>query len=396
MKICAVICECNPFHDGHAYLFSKIRDAGATCIIAIMSGNTVQRGEPAITDKYTRAACALHGGADLVLELPFPYSSASGEKFASAGTFLAASVGADTLAFGSESADLSALERAAQITLQADFVACYRDMIRNGIGTAAAWESAYQKISGESLPGGANDLLAISYLAAIKRNKLPLTPFAVKRIGANDRDTSSLTKEESYPSAGSIRSYIFSKNQIPSVGIPAVTVPILQHAQEKGLFPVSADDLFSLAFPILRLRDSDSLSAVADGGNGVSARLIDAAKNSCNAQELIQQLQAKHLPLARLRRFILFATIGVTNADLCTPPSYTTLLAASANGRKHLATLRRNNTVLPIVTKPSDLPHNLVADRQTALRDAMDALFTLAMPQKKPADWFYKCAPTIL
>lgn len=110
MKVFAVISEFNPFHNGHRYLFEQLRLSGATHIVAIMSGSFVQRGEPAVLSKYTRAKCALLGGADLVLELPVVWASSSAQRFALGGASLADALGCvDTLAFGSECGDAAKL-----------------------------------------------------------------------------------------------------------------------------------------------------------------------------------------------------------------------------------------------------------------------------------------------
>lgn len=112
-KISAIICELNPLHEGHIYLFQRAKE-NAQCLIAIMSGNFVQRGECAVFDKYTRAASAVNAGADLVLELPFPWCSGSAAFFARAGVHIAESVGCTHLYFGSETGDLHALQLVAE------------------------------------------------------------------------------------------------------------------------------------------------------------------------------------------------------------------------------------------------------------------------------------------
>ena len=115
MKTCAVICELNPFHNGHEYLFRKARSlSGADFLIAIMSGDFVQRGLPAICDKYARTKMALEGGADLVVELPVMYATASADYFAQGGVSIADSMGVvDFIAFGSECGDLDMLRSCA-------------------------------------------------------------------------------------------------------------------------------------------------------------------------------------------------------------------------------------------------------------------------------------------
>ena len=117
MRTVGIICEYNPFHTGHKRQIDILRSMGYDCVICAMSGNYTQRGELAIFDKYTRAESALHGGADLIVELPFPFSSLSAEGFANAGVHILSSLGVDAISFGSECADVTLLECAAEAIL---------------------------------------------------------------------------------------------------------------------------------------------------------------------------------------------------------------------------------------------------------------------------------------
>ena len=392
MKICAVICECNPIHNGHAYLFRRIREAGAAGIIAIMSGNAVQRGSLAIADKYVRAACVMACGADLVLELPYPYACAGSEVFGTAGVWLAARLGADTLAFGSETGDAELLQHAADAIRSADFISAYRERVRAGAGTAGAWAETYREVCGSSLPGGANDLLAVSYLAAIGKHRLPIPVFPVKRIGSDYR--ADFLPADLPPSATAVRAYLKCTGRLPDTGIPEIAVRQLEGARADGRFPVCEDAAADMILPLLRLAKEKDLKHIAGCGGGLSGRLCAAARQSTTGSELMQKLRTGNYPDARLRRTLLFCLTGTTDADLHTLPAYTTLLAASGTGRALLAGLRKNASV-PIVTKPADRPAVPEALRQSRQSDLLDALYTLAMPQRRSADWFFKCSPTI-
>ena len=117
MKISTLICEYDPFHNGHEYMLRQMRNNGSDCIIACMSGNYTQRGEPAIIDKHSRQESAIKGGADLVLELPSVYACAGAERFAFGGVYILESLGiADELFFGSECGDIKTLKTAAFAT----------------------------------------------------------------------------------------------------------------------------------------------------------------------------------------------------------------------------------------------------------------------------------------
>lgn len=189
MKVTAVIMECNPFHGGHEYILKKAREeTGCDFLLVIMSGNYVQRGEPALFPTGIRARAVLEGGADLVLELPLPWASGSAEYFARGAVSLLEHLGvADTLCFGSETGDAGALCEAACLLAEEDaaFKAVLTEGLKKGLSYPAARSLA---LSGKGLEAfaaaGSNDLLAAEYLKALLSMKSSVKPLAVKRIPA--------------------------------------------------------------------------------------------------------------------------------------------------------------------------------------------------------------------
>ena len=154
-----IICEYNPLHSGHVYHMERARAAGADEIVCVMSGNYVQRGEPALLHKYARAEAAIAAGADLVVELPFPYAAAGAEFFACGGVAAAAAFGCDTLFFGSESNDIDRLQCLAAAALSPEFKQKYQALIKTNIGTAAAYAKALSEVTGLNASALSNDLL---------------------------------------------------------------------------------------------------------------------------------------------------------------------------------------------------------------------------------------------
>ncbi len=167
MKITALICEFNPIHFGHKYILTKAREAAGDdgAVICVMSGNFTQRSTPAVYDKYTRAAAAIAEGADLVLELPFPYCSSGAEQFALGGVTIASAVGADSLIFGSESGDIAAIEKTAQVKNSAAFRETIRELekLHPNSGSAELYAKALSQ-SGITAAMGPNDRLAAEYV----------------------------------------------------------------------------------------------------------------------------------------------------------------------------------------------------------------------------------------
>ena len=173
MKTVAIIAEYNPFHNGHKYQIDKIRDilGEDTAIIAIMSGDYTQRGELAITDKTVRAKIAVLCGADLVVELPFPFSSSSAEFFARSGVKIATEIGADYLAFGSETGDIELITKIADTMMSDDFLTTLNDIKANkdyaALGYAQILEKAYNVVTDGNLDfdiTGSNNILAYPIL----------------------------------------------------------------------------------------------------------------------------------------------------------------------------------------------------------------------------------------
>ncbi len=188
MNICGIVCEFNPFHNGHRYLIDECRRAfGAeSAVVCVMSGDFVQRGENALFLKHDRARAAVAGGADLVLELPLPWCMAPAETFARGAVGLLGATGIVTrLCFGSESGDLPMLRSTARILLRPETDERIRRELETGCAYAAARQRALEAMGGA---GAAltqpNDILAVEYLKALELQALPLEPFAVARRGA--------------------------------------------------------------------------------------------------------------------------------------------------------------------------------------------------------------------
>ena len=184
MNIWSVICEYNPFHNGHQYLLSEMKKSGAEAIVSCMSGNVVQRGDFALYDKYVRTRTALLNGADLVIELPVTYACAGAEKFAYGGTFLLEATGCiDTLCFGSECGDMERLKQACQASTAPEFADRVKHYLSLGQPFAKARENAVadsDKTLAEVLRSP-NNILGIEYLKALPSAIKPLT---WKRIGS--------------------------------------------------------------------------------------------------------------------------------------------------------------------------------------------------------------------
>ena len=182
MKVTGIIAECNPLHEGHAYLIREARArTGADHVVVAMSGDYVQRGAPSILSCRSRAESLLREGADLVVELPLYVSCSGADYFARGGVALLESLGPVTdLVFGSESGDLDALQAAAEKLGEED--EAYRTSLRDGLRNGMTFPEARAAASGSGVPVSPNDLLGTEYLKALRASGSSIRPHAIPRI----------------------------------------------------------------------------------------------------------------------------------------------------------------------------------------------------------------------
>lgn len=409
MKTAGVICEFNPFHNGHAYLLARMREkVGAEgCVICVMSGRFVQRGEPAMADPYLRAKMALAGGADLVVELPFPWSAASAEHFARGGVRLLARLGAESLFFGSEGGGLSLLSAAAEAVDSPAFGEAYADICNAGMGTAAAYAEALRYICPVPLPKdfpASNELLGIAYLRALKQTRAEYgyAPEAhtITRLGAGYRED--VLTEGAYPSATALRALIreaacdpVALEAILDGTIPPASLEILLEAIRREDAPLEGERLLSFYHTLYRVKPPADFEGLAEWSGGIASHVCRRAKETATPAEFFSSLRTKYYTDARLRRALLFGALEVTEADLRRTPTYTPLLAATPRGCAYLKEWRKANKNadhgFTVVTKPADAPEGW----QRELSERADVLFTLCFPHPRGAGEMLKRSPYI-
>lgn len=385
---CGIICEYNPMHRGHEYMIGELRRAGVGTVVCLMSGSFVQRGDTAVTDKYDRAAAAVRSGADLVLELPFPWSCASAAYFAAAGVHILSALGIGNIAFGSESAELSRLRAAAEAADADEYEYEYEYAADASQGSAAAYFARIEGAlgDGERLPP--NDILGVEYIRAARRLGTATEFIAIKRAGAGFHDTDA---SAALPSATAMRAAILH-GELPA-GLTEASADSLRAAIAAGRAPATLGALGTAA--LWRFRSGGAvLGRYAECGGGVSGRLVRAAAESGNLADMLTAAATKKYTSARLRRAVIFALAGVMKADLDALPSYTTVLASDARGRSFLAAARKNAGIT-VLTRPSAAlrVEGDAARRQTELLLASEGLYSLALPVPRPAGSFMRQTP---
>ncbi len=405
MRAVGIVCEYNPFHNGHKTQIDALRAQGFDCIVGVMSGNYTQRGESAIADKYTRAKTAIKGGADLIFELPFPYSSFSAEGFALSGVHIIGSLGIKNLSFGSESVDISLLKDAAEAVTSEGFSKVYSDIMRSGnIGSTAAYFKALASITGKDISPLSNDILAISYICAIKKLVLEMDIVPIKRQGAAYNEN--LLDPSSLPSATAIRKAITERDLDLSKEmreyIPMEALEMLSGAKKSALMPPSMQKFGDSVLSFFKLLSPEDISArairrsgggtcIAEDGCGICERLCRYAKTASTFEELIQLSCTAKYTRARINRVALFSVLGVSDCMTHSLPPYTVLLAASQIGREFLSSARKLEGI-QIVTKPADAPEDAPLKQ---ISELADSLYATCMPCDASFDYFTKIHPYI-
>lgn len=394
MKTVGIICEYNPFHLGHAYQIEQIRaQERDVAIVCLMSGHATQRGALAVADKFTRAEMALSCGADVVLELPYPYSAASAAYFAGAGVAILDALGVDELCFGSECADLALLDRTAAVTRSTDFIAHVSARQKRGEGSAQAFFAELRLCP--EIPDVtflANDILALEYVRALRAIDSTVRPVPILRRGSAYRDAEITAGE--YPSAAALRTQLsVGKLHEALKFVPKQARKAFEQAVLSGFAPLRQDPWDAAALSFFRSRDPDALADIAEMQGGLAHRLCTAARENITFSDMLAAASAKSYPTARLRRAVLYGMTGVTVGDLQTPPAYLSLLGATAAGRGLLRVWKQTSPI-PIVSKFGDAAAlSPAAARQAALALSLDAFFTLALPTPRAADSLVKLPP---
>ncbi len=383
MKTAAVICEYNPFHNGHRYQLEQTRAAGATHIVAVMSGNFTQRGDVAVFDKYARTLTALKNGVDLVIELPTKYSLSSAEGFAAGAVGIITALGCvDMLSFGSESGDIAALKEASAASEYAVHTDLFFTLMRNGKSYPAALAEAVKEYYTDDVYetlSTPNNTLAVEYLNALDNCGSRIEPFTVARHGA---EHDSAEESGGFASASLIRKKILSGEDwsalSPAENAPCADVKRLERAILARLREMRPDDFLRLY----------------DGANGLAERLCKAVRKACTLDELYLLTKTKRYTLARIRRAVMCGFLGLYKEQLTVPNAYIRILGMNARGREILA---KADCPLPIDTSLKKLSaFSREAHRQAAFEERCGDLYSLAFEKPRPCGYEFTAKPVII
>ena len=386
MKAVGLVTEYNPFHNGHLYHLNKAMElTGADISVAVMSGDFVQRGEPAVLDKYTRASMALNSGVNLVIELPVNYAVSSAESFASGALTVLDYIKADSIAFGSESGDIERLSKLAYILCDNEDM-LYKEISKctaNGISYAAARQKVVEKLTDKDTAAmltSSNNILAVEYLKAIIKNNYAIKPYTVQRQGDSYNDTDI---RSDYASATALRGNLKADNISKYIPVKA---GLILSSNTNYIYPDDITEaLFTRLLDILFASSYDknvfieNVMKYPDVSKEIAGRLYKSAMDmiirtvpqgaeskdngAFSFGSLCEHIKTKEVPLSRIKRALVRITLGLDKKHMekYENEPYIRVLGFDKKGQEYLSYIRKTVEV-PLITKTADYKEMLLDD----------------------------------
>lgn len=416
MKVLGVVTEYNPFHNGHKYHIEKSKEiTGCEATIAVMSGHFLQRGEPALLDKWRRGEMAVHSGVDLVIEIPTVYACSTAEFFSYGSLQLLNGTGIVTdLSFGSEHGELPLLQHIAEILVKSPKK--YEDDLKEFLNKGCLFPVARGKsleryikeerrFDGEKtgelekVLKSPNNILAIEYLKNIIRTESPIKPHTIQRISASYHDRSI---QGSIASATAIREHLRSGKDIGILAgvLPGASYNLLESAIREGTAPIFTHHFQDIILGLLRRSTPRDLLNVFDVGEGLENRLIAGGKQSSSLEELLDNVKTKRYTYTRIQRTLMHLLLNLPREDLLRynqsgGPKYLRVLAFNDRGRSLLKQMKKRST-LPVITNLKHYRPESPLEKSMLEYDLRGTdLFTLGMtsPTVKTYNMEYKKRP---
>lgn len=387
MRIAGIIAEYDPFHNGHAAHIANTRSengGNATHVVCVISGSFTQRGEPALLSKFKRAEMALSCGADLVLELPLPWAMAPAEHFASGGVAVLNALGCvDLLSFGSECGDATALKKLANLSTHPIYVAALKQALENGVPYAVANQSAAEQVVGVNIANhlaSPNNTLGIEYLRAITVQNANWEVYTMQRQGVQHGEK---IAKDAFASATLLREMTRDHNtSLLCAYMPEPSHAILQTAMQAGEITSHTHRLENALLAQLRRLKSNEFTNLPWLSEGLENRLYRESRVAQDYTSLLNAVQTRRYPMARLRRVLWASLLGLTAEDTHGLPPYIRVLGMNDRGREILAAA---TPTLPILTRSAQIANlNERAKRIFALECTATDLHALTMAHPLP------------
>ncbi|MCT4612138.1 MAG: nucleotidyltransferase [Clostridia bacterium] len=372
MKVLGIVVEYNPFHNGHLHHIEKSKElTGADFVVAVMSGNFVQRGNPAFMDKWERTKMALNNHVDLVIELPVIYATSSAEDFAFGAVSILHNLNiVNYICFGSESGNINLLKNIADILTNEsyDYKLMLKQELDNGSTYPVARSNAlYKYITSKNLLNvsedvlrdvlsSSNNILGIEYLKALNKLNSPIKPYTIQRESSDYNDEDII---ENFSSATSIRKAINEGNMWQAKNnMPDYNFDILKEAIDKGTCPINIDSFSKLFhFELSKLNNAE-LSQILGMNEGIENRIRKIAEDNFCLSDIAMKTKTKRYTLTHINRLLIHTLLGLKRQDIETfntsgGPSYSRILGFNKNGELLLSQLKLVSK-LKILTNPKN------------------------------------------
>ena len=398
-KVVGIIAEYNPFHNGHSYHIQNTKAlTGADFVVAVMTGNFTQRGNTSVVDKWEKTKMALNGGADLVIELPTIYSISSAENFANGAVKILKTLGiVDSISFGMEADDISTLNNIANVLYvePPEYKAILEHELSKGNSFPKARENALMMYLNDikryaNVLKGSNNILAIEYLKALKKQKSNLVPIGVKREKVYYNSTKII---DEYASATGIRNLLLH-NQLEEVRkvVPAKTYSLLLNNIRQGTYVLDITAYNNEIIYKLRSMAVKEIANLPDVNEGLEYLIKDASNKTNNLIELINKIKSKRYTQTRVQRILLYALLGITKKDMeiskkMTP--YIRVLGCSENGKMLLSQINSKAKVITSFKKFEKTNKNRKIKRMLELDKKATDIYTLGYKKESKAGLDY-------
>ena len=363
MQTTGLIVEYNPFHNGHNYHLKQSKSiTGNKPVIAIMSGNFTQRGEPAIFDKWIRSRMAVQAGIDLVIELPISYAIRSAEYFARGAVLSLAYTGlVDNIVFGSEKGQLNTLKEIASLLVSEppEFQRILKQNLNNGRSFPEARAETIKELLGEnaySIINQPNNILGIEYIKAIKEYNLPIQAKTIERKNSNYHDRS--PGQTDITSATAIRNLVYDNNlELASKYIPKFNRNFFEKTINSGKGPADYNTWADYTLFKIRSLTRDELLDIPAVSKNLANSILNHRNEVATYHDLISRLTSKTYPKSRISRALLQATLRLShskyNEHKLESPKYLRILAIGEKGKRILSKLSSKSKV-PVIIQPAE------------------------------------------
>lgn len=337
MEIIGLICEYNPFHNGHIYHIQEIKKMFPNSIlILVINGYFLERGEISFLTKEDKVTCALNHGIDLAVELPVFFGTQSADMFAEAAIKILNYLKVTKIVFGSESNNIEILKEIAKKQESTDYQNNVKELLKKGLNYPTALAQALHLNFDFNRP---NDLLAISYIKAIHKNQFPITPISIMRTNSYH----DLKSTEKIISASNIRHKFLQKENITSY----LPKEIIENIKVPN---------YKLYFELLKMKilTTPHLEQFLTVDEGIENRLRKAINISANLEEMIENIKTKRYTYNKIKRMFTHILLGITKEDnACATLDYIRILGFNDRGKNYLNQIKKNLTISTNINKHS-------------------------------------------